>query len=331
MFTHWGPHIIHNVVLDTMLKISSDGRMGVDIFFVISGYLITYGLLNQKTEDFSFVRELKVFYIKRTFRIFPIYYFSLIFLAVINFSGIREAFWWFFSYTSNIFCFRNKSWNTFSHTWSLSVEEQFYLFWPLIVLTISNKILKKFFIAVIFVSIIYAFWSEIKYGYFASILLMNCLFVLCSGSLLAFFVQFQKDWLEKRGKYLSAVGIVFFLLFVLMRLSFFNNISIFLLQTTQSLIHTVTAVSAIYFLINNPNIVAFKIPVYLGRISYGIYLYHYATPSDLFFKNPISHFEVLSNYFARPLITFSLAIISYELIEKRLIQFARKKLIPKIV
>jgi len=330
MFTHWGPHIIHNFFLDALLKISSDGRMGVDIFFVISGYLITYGLLNQKTENFSFVKELKVFYIKRTFRIFPIYYIFLIFLAIINFEGIRATFWWFFSYTSNILCFNDKHWNTFSHTWSLSVEEQFYLFWPLIVLSISSKNLKKFFFVIIFSSIIFSFWAENKYGYFASILLMNCLFILCSGSLLAYFVKFQKDRLDEKKTYLLVVGIVFFFLFIILRLSLLNNIPFFLLQTTQSIIHTVAAVSIMLFLINNPNIVAFKIPAYLGRISYGIYLYHYTTPSDLFFKHPVTHFEVFSNYFVRPIITFSLAIISYELLEKRLMQFARKKLLPKI-
>ncbi|MBC7450253.1 MAG: acyltransferase, partial [Cytophagales bacterium] len=110
-----------------------DGHMGVNIFFVISGFLIT-SLLLQEEQNTSTI-SLKQFYIKRTLRIFPAYYFLLIvyfFAQLLGYLKINnEA--WFTAITFTKYFNWQEDWFT-SHGWSLSIEEHFYLFWPLIFL-----------------------------------------------------------------------------------------------------------------------------------------------------------------------------------------------------
>ncbi len=105
------------------------GYLGVDIFFILSGYLITSILIREKQSGtFSFKR----FYLKRTLRIFPIFYLTL--FAVLLVFGLSQAeFWANALYVSNYYYTFSTESSPLRHTWSLSVEEQFYLFWPLIV------------------------------------------------------------------------------------------------------------------------------------------------------------------------------------------------------
>ena len=114
------------------------GELGVRVFFVISGYLIT-GLLLQELNQHETIR-LGRFYFRRTMRIFPPYYAFVLALAVGQATGllgllsgdILHA----FTYTSNYHPIR--SWYT-GHTWSLGVEEQFYLLWPAVLLLAGRR------------------------------------------------------------------------------------------------------------------------------------------------------------------------------------------------
>jgi peptidoglycan/LPS O-acetylase OafA/YrhL len=114
------------------------GELGVRVFFVISGFLIT-GLLLRELEVNRTI-HLRKFYFRRTFRIFPAYYvfiFVLIIsqnLGLINLSS-RDIFHTL-TYTSNYY--PDRSWYV-GHTWSLSVEEQFYLLWPAVLLFFGKR------------------------------------------------------------------------------------------------------------------------------------------------------------------------------------------------
>lgn len=114
------------------LPISYNGFLGVDVFFVLSGFLITNLLLSEKLLTGTI--SLRGFYIRRSLRIFPLYYLVLAFLSVyFKFSGassnavefLREL-PWHVSYTSNWAQLKSMM----AITWSLSAEEQFYLVWP---------------------------------------------------------------------------------------------------------------------------------------------------------------------------------------------------------
>jgi peptidoglycan/LPS O-acetylase OafA/YrhL len=123
----------HTYEVPTGWKATERGFLGVDLFFVISGFLIVTLILRER-ERWGSV-SLQKFYIRRFLRIFPIYYgllfgLTLLFLTAGRNMNMRSAFFsdlpWALSYTSNWVAL-----GTFlSITWSLSAEEQFYVFWP---------------------------------------------------------------------------------------------------------------------------------------------------------------------------------------------------------
>ncbi len=116
---------------------SNVGMLGVKFFFVISGFLITGLLLKEidKTSDINLIK----FYFRRTLRIFPPYYFYLlvIFIALkFEIISFTESFKSSLTYTSNYFV--PETWNLL-HTWSLSVEEQFYLIFPFVLIFLGTR------------------------------------------------------------------------------------------------------------------------------------------------------------------------------------------------
>ncbi len=141
MIHHWAPGL---------LGFGPWGDLGVRCFFVLSGFLITGILLRARAAvdggRSSAGWQFRQFYIRRSLRIFPIYYLTL---AVGSFLGIyvlRQSLWWHAFYTSNFyFAFRGTWQGCISHLWSLSVEEQFYLLWPAMMLLLPRAWLPRVF------------------------------------------------------------------------------------------------------------------------------------------------------------------------------------------
>lgn len=145
------------------------GWIGVDLFFVLSGFLITNLLLSTK----NFNGYYKTFLLRRALRILPLYYLVVVLFAIIapHFSTTKwfseyQIFFW--THTSN-FLFLNKGFfRPLGHFWSLAIEEQFYLIWPFFVLYLKSKQLIGVSAILIIISIlIRSIWSEnpfISYG-----------------------------------------------------------------------------------------------------------------------------------------------------------------------
>lgn len=133
------------------------GWVGVQLFFVLSGFLITRILLHEKHRSIG--KYLKKFYWRRSLRIFPVY-FAYLFVLTISFwlFGFPDALGkkaaWLYTYTYN-FTRLLPEWSHsvfFTHLWSLSVEEQFYLFWPVLIFFFREKVLKFIIVGIIIVS-----------------------------------------------------------------------------------------------------------------------------------------------------------------------------------
>ncbi len=125
-------------VPDSIMRFASVGVTGVRVFFVISGFLITSILLAE--HDRTGTVSLKKFYYRRTLRIFPTYYAFICGALLLSWwgagDGSRHVFLTAATYTSNYV--GDRGW-LLGHTWSLAVEEQFYLLWPAVVLLLRPK------------------------------------------------------------------------------------------------------------------------------------------------------------------------------------------------
>jgi peptidoglycan/LPS O-acetylase OafA/YrhL len=103
---------------------------GVHLFYVLSGFLITTILLRVRAEA-DRTGALQAFYIRRALRIFPAFYLTLALAGWADIPLVRESMAWHVAYLSNVFTFVRGEWpGSISHFWSLAVEEQFYLVWP---------------------------------------------------------------------------------------------------------------------------------------------------------------------------------------------------------
>ncbi|MEN9524319.1 MAG: hypothetical protein RL536_388, partial [Candidatus Parcubacteria bacterium] len=203
--------VIIVILFHAGFKSFSGGFVGVDVFFVISGYLITTIIVIEKERgDFSFI----CFYERRIRRIFPP-------LFLVLFVSLVSAWFWLlpsemkdFSqsltavsyFSSNIFFRRTSGYWDISnelkpliHTWSLSVEEQFYLFFPLFI-TLLGKYHKKwlwFSITTIFtVSLLYAHWGAYNNPTPTFYLLPARIWELLIGAGIALYFLHQKNTLQ---------------------------------------------------------------------------------------------------------------------------------------
>jgi peptidoglycan/LPS O-acetylase OafA/YrhL len=134
------------------------GWVGVELFFVLSGFLITGILVDSKPAE----NYLSTFYIRRALRILPLYY-GCVFIVFILLPSLGKAGipnlprqitsgqLWYWFYAGNWASFWNAGAYCFGHFWSLAVEEQFYLFWPWIVLMTSRRTLARVCILLILV------------------------------------------------------------------------------------------------------------------------------------------------------------------------------------
>lgn len=135
----WMYSISHN----GLNRLFQSGWMGVDLFFVLSGYLITSILLKTRQSPTYF----RTFYLRRTLRIFPPYYLLLVVVFVMLplvhplSERLKENGWMFWLYIGN-FLFAAHGWQAFraiNLTWSLAIEEQFYVLWPALIRLVNRR------------------------------------------------------------------------------------------------------------------------------------------------------------------------------------------------
>jgi peptidoglycan/LPS O-acetylase OafA/YrhL len=332
------------------------GWMGVSLFFVLSGFLITGILLDMKqtlaTKDYFFK-----FYGRRFLRIFPLYYFYLflmttlaIWLFSISYRPLYmqiflDQVWYAIFYVYDFF-FGTIAFNYsffLDHFWSLSVEEQFYIFWPLLILLVREKSLKKLFLGVIAFGLIFrvAFLLIYHAGIFR--------FLGESAPLAIFPLPFSHMDAFAFGAYISRFGIPkakeqFLPLLVSLPIIGFASQYIatgdigtisslgypILLPNAYQFIWAYTLLNY-FFAVTIYSVVKHRLfnrflelpPLrYLGKISYGLYVYHFPV---IWFSIRVRDFGVVDP-FAKPVIalisfigTLLVASISYKYLERPLL------------
>ena len=249
------------------------GTMGVRLFFVLSGFLITGILLSWRGQPLA--AALKVFYARRALRIFPLFYFVLVAAAALNIGPVRETFAWHATYLSNAYFYLRGDWHgSVSHLWSLAVEEQFYLVWPLLILCAPRRWLRPVMVAMIVAAPVTRLWFPNPMD---SVLPTSCLDALGLGALLAINAQTHQHGVSYR---MAALGGVLAIVMLSLRYVGLGG-----QYQTVGLDFGVSLVSA--WLVGRAA-VGFagvtgrwlsSLPMMsVGRISYGLYVYHGFTP-----------------------------------------------------
>jgi len=126
LWAHVNPHVAGYPQWLKALRAWDAGAQGVDLFFVLSGFLITRILLAEQQLGLPVRR----FMLRRLLRIFPIYY---LLLLIMWFAGGGPVLPWCAVYLSNVYSFLHGHTGWLEHTWSLCIEEHFYLLWPPVV------------------------------------------------------------------------------------------------------------------------------------------------------------------------------------------------------
>jgi len=279
LFAHWLSYPMMNY-LDL-------GKIGVNIFFILSGFLITTILLKNRQVE-SKIKTLKNFYIRRFLRIFPLYYSLLIILFILGFETVRKTFFWNIFYLTNILTFINGTWSiSISHFWSLSMEEQFYLIWPCFILFIPYRYLLRFIVLIICIS---ALTRIILYSFHFSYISIDT-FPLCTmdflgfGALLAYFKE-NGILINRQSIVFNILAIISFFLYSLILFLIhkgFHNLFLDVLKNSLLMLCLgwIVFKASIGFTGIIGKILNYEPIVYIGKISYGLYLLHSFMPNIL--------------------------------------------------
>ncbi|GAB3901522.1 acyltransferase [Larkinella knui] len=275
------------------------GYFGVNLFFVLSGFLITRILIHSKQADDRLQRShrhsLRQFYIRRSLRIFPVYYLTLIILAVVGFQAARENLVWFLTYTQNFWILIHHTWfGALDHLWSLAVEEQYYLFFPFLVLFMPLRrlpVILGCLIALALLVRVYLYATQASW-IIQFVMMPTCLDAFGFGGILAYLLVFYPEQFTK------TVGNPRFLLASMALYA----VNVYLMSTTLPPRNSFTDIfdrfftSVFCFFLIGKGVIGYRgimkwflehpVSSYLGRISYGLYLFHnlvfnyYHTPPD---------------------------------------------------
>jgi peptidoglycan/LPS O-acetylase OafA/YrhL len=299
------PHGTSHSMLSRMATILGQGGVGVDLFFILSGFLIGGILLNTRASP----RYYKTFYLRRFHRIIPLYYawillFGLLWLAAPKWGGSVGAdfrtvtpYWAYFLFIQNYF-FGSTAVQAYwlIPTWSLCVEEQFYLLSPPLVRNLSRGSLAKLLIGVIVGSLLFRIFMSVAFGpqhdnwgmlaaYFwtpsrADDLALGVLVAI------AWSTPQVKQWIQRNTRYLYASFYTFAALLLILLYWLVKPVS-FVSATFGRTAYGLFFVSLLVVLLANPEtrlagFFRWRPLRELGKISYCVYIIHGAAVWTMF-------------------------------------------------
>ncbi len=321
--------VLFVVIYHLFPNILPGGFIGVDIFFVISGFLIS-SIIFQKIENRSF--SLKEFYERRVIRIFPALLIVLVFTYTLGWlllfdrefislgkaiaGGIafiaNELFW-----RADIDYFSSEK-SPLLNLWSLGVEEQFYLFWPFLALLCFK--FKKYYLRIIFSLLIISFAANIILLYQlervseAYLMSISRIWEISAGTLLGY-CKIYKNKIFRENIYSENIQsfVGFFLIF--------SSIIIISSEKMFPGFWGLMPVIGTFLIINsgensflNRTLLSNKFLVYIGLISYPIYLWHWPL---LIYNNYLSSGNPSQKSLITVFIlTIILSILTYHILEK---------------
>ena len=312
----------------------SPGMIGVRTFFVLSGFLITSILLQQRGT--APAGELAGrFFLRRFLRLAPPFYLAIVLAAALGISGMRADWWVHGLYLSNIQIAMQQQWSGAGHFWTLAVEEQFYLLWFPAVILAPRRWLLPICLACLVGAPLFRSLILLDASPFIDVLLPAQLDSLSIGALLAVIVrsprlaQLDAFFLSRRTFTILAVAVVAlsapWLHEVLPGSTMLRWVLLpMLISLCAACIvrQCVAAEGAALGWLKHPAL------VHVGKISYGLYVFHYFVPPALYEHVPaILHLTEGPLKLVRSLlwvlISLALAELSWRLVEKPLMRRRR--------
>ena len=334
LLAHISPLFINNPIFFNFLY--NLGLYGVELFFVLSGFLIGQVILLKLMPAFN-LHNLKKFYVRRLLRILPLYYFVLISFILIEFFIYRShsLHIFHFIFLQNLFPMEI---NFFAVSWTLSIQFWFYLITPIILLIITHKgksphqLIKGFIYIIIAINLLRLLYVCIQnpsfdFGIRKNIFLrLDTLFI---GALFAIVKNKYKPLYKKLSHYkifvISIILLTIFYIFyvykmVINGIEYFDN-SIFFRSFSFPLM-SLMLISFVIFIENNTfinNLLTNKKLVYyfftkLSLLSFSMFLIHYEIYT--YFENNIKFLNTTFSIIISTIIILVLSVLLYNLIEK---------------
>lgn len=320
------------------------GWLAMDIFFVLSGFLITDILLNTFNEK----NYLKNFYARRILRVFPLYFTSLVlFLLVLpKVSGLpiqldyfvaNQAWFWTFTQNWLLIFYPSSSQFALNHLWSMAVEEQFYLLWPLLVAFVRKpKILLAILAFILLGFILLRFWlwiNQVKGLAYYNFYTFTRIDGICIGCMVALLQKINTQFLSKHMA-LIVMGFAAFN-FIFYQVNLQNHDSYPYLALVGFSTFSMIFGLLVYDIVNRQtqffdHIFGISFLKFLGRISYGTYIFHW--PLYLLIKPflvpwALLHLQTINaQLFASvtaTLVSYLLGFLSYQYFELRFLRMKK--------
>lgn len=329
------------------------GWIGVQLFFVLSGFLITRILLEEKKNKLGFY--LKKFYWRRSLRIFPLYFGYLFAISVIFFITRQPSFLgdklpFLYTYTFN-FTRLLPDWKhspLYTHLWSLSVEEQFYVVWPFFIYFLSGRALKIGIAGILILTPVFRWFLGyylINYSSLEPEAVGEAIYWFTFSHIDAFAIggaitvfDFENK-IKKPSYVLLGSGLVLGIAGLLNALAIRQHDPYFEISSlgfpiggmnymqhvwSYTLLNIAFAALILILLAHQDkkSIFTNQLLVSIGRVSYGMYLFHWAILaafSKAVEKLPVAiHSLILFTFYF--FLVYGLALLSYQLYEKRFLK-----------
>lgn len=277
-------HEVNGFILTTLkIAIFQSGQLGVSFFFVLSGFLITYLIFAERIKIGKF--DMKAFYIRRSLRIFPLYFafMVLIFVILPLFIEIKlpnPYYYFFFLSNFDVINTNGAGIDILNISWSVSVEEQFYLAWAVLFAILTPRYYLYLFLTIIITSALFR-WTNSGNSYVANFHTFSVMSELAIGGLTAYLVTYSskfKNFIEDLPQW-----VIFSTYCLIIPMLMFSRF--FYLYTTFGRILLGLGIAFIITEQNYSNnsfykMKNFKMISSLGKYTYGLYLLH---PLVIFF------------------------------------------------
>ena len=325
--------ILMVIAVHAHVPFASGGFIGVDLFFVLSGYLITSILLKEYNK--TGIIDFKRFYWRRGLRLLP---------ALTVLLTLFIAFGLFFQLDMSILIrdvtivfFYAASWSRalynippdwLGHTWSLSIEEQFYFLWPMILLKLSKFNFKRivvFLSTIAFAVSIYRYvllyynvsTDRIYFGFDTRI------DTILFGCILAYLLSYNSSVIAFMSrKIILSMATAVSIAFMLFIFTSFNGQMIFFYSYGLMLTAISSAIIILHVLVNSNGMLSqfLRFPpfVYTGKISYGLYIWHWPIFNYL---HAHTQLQTVIKIVIGVILSYVVATLSYFIIERPLLKY----------